>query len=74
MKYVLVKDKDHIPEERLWYYDDFGQRRCKETDDFICLVKKSYPVDKQKLMTLKLVDGKWTPHQMELPFEVDEMG
>tara|TARA_B100000212_G_scaffold103575_2_gene76513 strand:- start:14294 stop:14512 length:219 start_codon:yes stop_codon:yes gene_type:complete len=69
MKYVIVSDKEHIPEERLWYYDDFGQRRDKVTDDFVVLVNKSYPMEKQPLMTLTKVEGKWTPHQMELPFE-----
>lgn len=69
MKYIKPGKHDHIPEERSWEYDDFGNRICKETGDFVVLVETYQEPYKQPPMTLKLVDDEWIPHQMELNFE-----
>jgi len=68
MKYVKVGKLDHIPEERSWKYDDFGNRVCKETGDFVVLVEPYKEPYREPPMTVSLVGDEWKPKQMEFDF------
>ena len=68
MKYVKVGKLDHIPEERSWKYDTFGNRIDKETGEFVVLVETYQEPYIESPITLKLIDDEWIPHQMEFDF------
>jgi len=68
MKYILTDKTTHNPDERSWYYDDFGNRIDKETGDFVVLVSKVREDYKQPPMALVNVQGEWLPKQMEFDF------
>ena len=68
MKYVKVGELDHIPEERSWYYDDFGNRLDKETGEFVVLVVKTKENQQPKPEGFIRVDNEWLPKQMEFNF------
>jgi len=67
MKYVRVGNLDHIPEERSWEYDDYGNRIDKVTGDFVVLVPKIIE-NTHEPMVLVNVNGEWIPKQMEFDF------
>lgn len=69
MKYEFIKNTDHIPDERSWYYDDCGNRVDKETGDYVILVIKTKDDVLHSPMTLKKVNNEWVPKQMEFDFE-----
>lgn len=68
MKYIVSGKNEHNPDERSWYYDDFGNRLDKETGQFVVLVSKVTEDYKQPPMGLVNVDGEWLPKQMEFDF------
>lgn len=72
MKYVRPGKYDHIPEERSWYYDDFGNRIDKETGDFVVLVEPYKEEPQHEIMNVVKVDGEWKPVQMEFDFREDD--
>lgn len=72
MKYIEPGEYDHVPEERSWYYDDFGNKRCKETDDFVVLVKPFKEEPKHEIMNVIKIGGEWVPVQMEFDFRDDD--
>lgn len=72
MKYVKPGKYDHIPEERSWYYDDFGNRVDKETGDFVVLVEPYKEEPQHEIMNVVKVDGEWKPVQMEFDFRGDD--
>lgn len=72
MKYVKPGKLDHIPEERSWYYDDFGNRIDKETGDFVVLVEPYKEEPQHEIMNVVKVDGEWKPVQMEFDFRGDD--
>ena len=71
MKYLSPGKHDHIPEERLWEYDDFGNRVCKETGEFVVLVQAYKEEPQHEIMNIVKVDGEWIPVQMEFDFRED---
>jgi hypothetical protein len=68
MKYVTIGKLDHIPEERSWEYDVFGNRVDKETGEFVVLVEAHQELYKEPPMTISLVGNEWKPKQMEFEF------
>jgi hypothetical protein len=71
MKYINPGKHDHIPEERSWEYDDFGNRICKETGDFVVLVAPYKEEPQHEIMNVVNIDGEWIPVQMEFDFRED---
>ena len=71
MKYIKPGKHDHIPEERSWEYDDFGNRICKETGDFVVLVAPYKEEPQHEIMNVVNIDGEWIPVQMEFYFRED---
>ena len=68
MKYIQIGKLDHIPEERSWEYDDFGNKICKETGDFVVLVQPYKEKPKHTPMTVVRIDGEWFSKQLEFDF------
>lgn len=68
MKYILVGENEHNPDERSWYYDDFGNRLDKKTGDFVVLVSKIKDKVPHEPINLVNVNGEWLPKQMEFDF------
>jgi len=68
MKYILVSNNEHNPDDRSWYYDDFGNRVDKETGDFVILVQKIQENVQHQPIGLVNVNNKWVPKQMEFDF------
>lgn len=68
MKYILSGENEHNPDERSWYYDDFGNRLDKETGQFVVLVPKISEKVPHQPMVLVKVDNQWVPKQMEFDF------
>ena len=71
MKYVKIGKLDHIPEERSWKYDTFGNRIDKETGEFVVLVEPHKEEPQHQPMNVVKVDGEWIPVQMEFDFRED---
>ena len=68
MKYINVGHLDHIPEERSWEYDNFGNRVDKETGEFVILVQKIQENVQHQPIGLVNVNNEWVPKQMEFDF------
>jgi hypothetical protein len=68
MKYIITSNNEHNPDDRSWYYDDFGNRVDKETGEFVVLVPKLKENITHEPMGLVDVDGQWLAKQMEFDF------
>lgn len=59
--------KDHNPEARTWFYDDFGNRRDKKTGKFVILIDNSVSTNIKQLLTEKN-----NPQKKRIPADLED--
>lgn len=68
MKYIQIGKHEQDPDKRDWYYDDYKNKICKQTGEFVVLTtvhKESTPPKPEAFVR---VGNEWLPKQMEFDF------